>query len=669
LGALVAMCVAAVGATPAQAASHALFAAPTATGTADCSAAANACDIATAVTTANALPDTDTASIELAGGTYSLAAPTPTALVIAAPAPAITITAAAGADPVLDGTSTTRPLQVGAGTTVTIDGVDFAHGLTIGLGGAILDDGTLTVKNATFTDNRGGNGGAISNTAGGTLAVENATFSANTTTAVGGGAIIAFGTTTVTRSALLGNTAPINGGAINAQPSSTVTVSRSTFSGNTSGGLGGAMSNLGTTIVQGSTIVGNQSTGGSAIATGNNNATFAANIIGPQTGDACNPSGTAITDAGYNLDVDGTCVSDTTPGPGSHNGTTADGASTYGDVLQAYLADAPANNGGPTQTFSLLNTPSPATELANPAFDVVPADFELPAAIDGTKVACATGDQRGVVPVAGARCAIGSYLLQATTTTLTATKAVAGQSVTITATVVPAPDGGTVAFNDGAGHPATNACAARPVVNGKATCTVTYPAVASYSVTATYTGDGAQNNFVGSAGGPLAVHVTPAPLTLSGVSITPRCLSSTSHSLRLSYTLSRAARVTFTLQQRTSGGLKTPRRCPSPLPKGTNNATYTSGTATNVNGAGGSGYVTVSQTGAVTRRAGAARRKVPLAKTIASARGTHRISLLRTLRAANDLAPGRYRVVVQAAAADGPKSKIATVWFWVLRPR
>ena len=87
-------------------------------------------------------------------------------------------------------------------------------------------------------------------------------------------------------------------------------------------------------------------------------------------------------------------------------------------MLDAYLADGLANNGGPTKTIALLNSPNPSTTLANPAFDVVPASFNLPVAVDGVSAACSLSDQRGVVPAAGANCAIGAYLLQATKTEL-----------------------------------------------------------------------------------------------------------------------------------------------------------------------------------------------------------------------------------------------------------
>jgi hypothetical protein len=487
-------------ATSAQAATVSFYAAPAVAGTGDCSAPANACTIDIAVTNANAAAVTDSVQIKLARGNYLLSAPTPTALPVTFAGPSLSFEALNGT-PTISGTKTVRPLSVSAASNVTVDGLQFEFGLSTGNGGAIDSAGALTVKNSTFSSNTAGNGGAISSTAGSTLNIQNSTFSHNSTTGVGGGAIIAFGITTITRSALINNTVTINGGGLNVQPGGVVTLSNSTIAGNTSAGLGGGMSNLGTLKVQSSTIADNTASGGAAMATGNANVTFAATIVAAQSSPgACNPANLNLTDGGYNLDSDGTCISPTAPAAGSHNGTTAYGSSAYGGVLNAYLGGL-ASNGGQTKTIALLNSPNPSTALANPAFDVVPPSFALPAPIAGVSAACSLADQRGVVPAAGGNCDIGAYLLQPTKTALTASAAKIGQdvSVTYTATVTPAADKGTVSFNDGAGNPATTGCPAQLLSNGTATCTVSYPKIGTYSVIATYSGDGALNNSHASA--------------------------------------------------------------------------------------------------------------------------------------------------------------------------
>ena len=153
--------------------------------------------------------------------------------------------------------------------------------------------------------------------------------------------------------------------------------------------------------------------------------TFAADLIGPQSAaDACNPANTAIVDAGTTSTRRDVHLGGHAGRPGATAGPTAYGSSTYAAVLDAYLADALADNGGPSSTFALLNRPSPATTLANPAFAAVPPSFALPVAVGGVSTACSLPDQRGVVPVAGASCAIGAYLLQETKTAVSAPAAV-----------------------------------------------------------------------------------------------------------------------------------------------------------------------------------------------------------------------------------------------------
>ncbi|HTU15201.1 MAG TPA: right-handed parallel beta-helix repeat-containing protein [Solirubrobacterales bacterium] len=484
----------------ARAATVDLFAAPAATGAADCGTPADACGIVAAVTAANAASVADDVNIKLKNGNYQLSAPTPTALPVTFAGPSLTFEAMSGT-PTLNGRRTTRLLSVGNTSNVTVDGLEFVGGLTTGLGGAIENSGTLIVENSAFFGNTGSSGGAIHSTSGATLTVRDSTISNNTATSVGGGAIISYGTTTIERSALLDNEAPINGGSINVQPGGDVKISSSTFAGNSSSGLGGAMSNLGTLNVQASTIAGNSASDGSVIATGNPDVTFTSTILAEQaSGVACSPANSAFTDGGYNLDTDGTCISPSTPATGSHNGTTAYGTSTYGEVLNSYLADGPAYNGGPTKTIALLNEPDPAAAPADPAFDAIPSSFNLPVAVGGETAACKVPDQRGVVPATGAGCAIGAYLLQATKTAISSSAAEVGQnvSVTYTVTVSPEPDGGTVSFDDGAGNPATSECASRKLAGDTATCTVSYPNTGTYSVSAAYTGDGAGNNFAAS---------------------------------------------------------------------------------------------------------------------------------------------------------------------------
>lgn len=78
----------------------------------------------------------------------------------------------------------------------------------------------------------------------------------------------------------------------------------------------------------------------------------------------------------------------------------------------------------------------------------------------------------------------------ATSTALasSANPSIIGGQVTYTATVSPAPDGGTVAFTDG-GTTITGCGAVTVSSTGRATCQVTYTAVGTHPITAAYTGD------------------------------------------------------------------------------------------------------------------------------------------------------------------------------------
>ena len=94
----------------------------------------------------------------------------------------------------------------------------------------------------------------------------------------------------------------------------------------------------------------------------------------------------------------------------------------------------------------------------------------------------------------------------ATALTSSANPSGAGDLVAYTATIAPAPDGGTVAFTQGG--IAVNGCDAVAVNgDGSAICETTYVDVGSRDVTATYSGD---DNFVGSASAPLTQTVTAA---------------------------------------------------------------------------------------------------------------------------------------------------------------
>jgi len=199
-------------------------------------------------------------------------------------------------------------------------------------GGGISNFGTLTVSNSTISGNNAycpsepchnhGSGGGIFNV--GTLTVNNSTVSGNTAQDSGGG-IDSYAAATVTNSTITGNSSSFDGGGI-ANCAGPLLVNNSTVVGNSTPVLGGGIYHDdrfgGTTTIQNS-IVANSTSGGSC-------------------------SGTMISN-GYNLSSDDTC---SFSGPGDLNNTNA-------------MLGPLQNNGGPTQTMSLLSG-SPAIDAGNP---------------------------------------------------------------------------------------------------------------------------------------------------------------------------------------------------------------------------------------------------------------------------------------------------------------
>ena len=219
----------------------------------------------------------------------------------------------------IDGGLAVQLMQVNSGATLNLQFLTLTRGSVTGAsggsgdGGAIYNIGTVTVTNSTFsanhatggpggTDFPGGNGfgGAIANED--TLTVTNCTFSANLATGGGTGG--------TTGGAGLGGAIYSNG---------TVTVTNSTFSANQAngeaGGIaeGGGIYNGGTLSLEGTIFAG--STGG-------------------------NCADLPVTDAGYNLSDDGSCIFSAT--------------SSHKNVMNLNLAGL-AENGGPDRNYRVAH--------------------------------------------------------------------------------------------------------------------------------------------------------------------------------------------------------------------------------------------------------------------------------------------------------------------------
>jgi hypothetical protein len=266
---------------------------------------------------------------------------------------------------IVDGGGGVQVFLVNSGVTASLSTLTIQHGNEVPfLGGGIENDGTLTVTNSTVAGN-------------------SALF--------GGGGIENTGTLTVINSTITGNNTDFGSGAgINNGTNKTLTVTNSTISGNTApGGNGGGIESNGTLTVTNSTIAGNSAqNGGDGIALFmQGTATLTNTIVANLPGGDLTSGAPAFTGSNNVIDDAGSA------------GGFADGAS--GNIVghPAGLAAALANNGGPTQTLSLL-AGSPAIAHGDPA---VCASTTAPA---GAPVA--GKDQRGVARPAGV-CAIGAY--------------------------------------------------------------------------------------------------------------------------------------------------------------------------------------------------------------------------------------------------------------------
>lgn len=283
-----------------------------------------------------------------------------------------------------------------------------SNGVPGGFGGGIANRGTLIMEasvvsgNTTGRGSTGGFGGGIANY--GTASLTDSTVSGNRTgrgdgtsqgTGFGGygGGIFSEGTLTLQATTVSGNTTGdgdytggIGGGILNR---GTATLTNSTISDNTTGnggvgagGDGGGVFNNGTLTLVASTLRSNEvGTGGSptfggGVANGSGGTlTLTNTIITNSSGGDCSNDGGSITDNGYNLVQDGSCISAST--------------SLSGDPKLLPLAD----NGGPTQTHTFLP--------GSPAVD------QIPAGVNGCGTTI-TGDQRGVPRPQNSRCEIGA---------------------------------------------------------------------------------------------------------------------------------------------------------------------------------------------------------------------------------------------------------------------
>jgi CSLREA domain-containing protein len=275
--------------------------------------------------------------------------------------------------------------------TLTITNCRFTNNVvTAGGGGGIgtYHDTATIITHSTFSGNIANVGGGIDNA--GNLAISDSAISGNTARNWGGG-ISNWNQMVVQNSTISGNSAFDYGGAIYANNdyySGELNIVNSTISGNDAGVYGGGIyaahsagpTNLGIVFC---TISDNAAPTGGGIYNSGETSLLSSIIANSPSGSDCQVNVGSITDAGHNLDSDGSCGLD--PASGSLPNT---------DPLLGPLQD----NGGPTLTHALLP--------GSPAIDA------------GDNDQCPTIDQRGIPrPVDGDEdgvpiCDIGSFEYQ-----------------------------------------------------------------------------------------------------------------------------------------------------------------------------------------------------------------------------------------------------------------
>jgi hypothetical protein len=400
-----------------------LYAAPSALGAGDCSDAANACTIWTALNGATVSGDT----IDLAGGTYDLW----DTLEVSLPG-SLSFQAETGGTPVLDGQGLVQVMNIAAGSSVALMGVTVENGHSSSGGGGIYNGGSVLVQGSTITGN---------------------TDATSASSAAGGGLANA-GQATVVNSTFSGNTESNNswGGAISNQTGSTLNVIGSTFSGNdAAGGCGcgaaGAIANFGTATFVGSTFWDNVTNGGDGGAIETQGAltvignTFAG---GNRTNNLASGGGDIFDQSGATVDSAGNIFADTSSDPcyiqagstwdddgydAAGSGTQCLGAAT--DVTDAALPGdlgTLAANGGGTETV--------LPNAAAPEVGAVPDPTGL--VVDGSPVTlCPVTDQAGALSN-DEDCSIGSLFVPSapgTPTGLGAAALTSGVSLSWTAPV------------------------------------------------------------------------------------------------------------------------------------------------------------------------------------------------------------------------------------------
>jgi hypothetical protein len=167
---------------------------------------------------------------------------------------------------------------------------------------------------------------------------------------------------------------------------------------------------------------------------------------------------------------------------------------------------------------------------------------------------------------------------------------------------------------------------------------------------------------------------TRSGLSLTKVSADRYCIGTgtgAGKDITVRYTLSDAAKVTFTVQRRTAPAARARTVCPTRKPGGPGATPVTFGDlgSFSADNPSGESFATVDSTGKVAPKSrstgGTAAPRNPLTRTVKAKKGKQRFSIRQAL-SGQALAPGWYRVLIQGLRADGSRSQAVAVKFWVL---
>ncbi len=300
---------------------------------------------------------------------------------------------------IVDANHIDRVLRITAGRSTTIQRVVIRNGTTTGnpnfAGGGIYNSGSLALIESVVEGNVGNYGGGVVNTSTGTLKVTTTTIRSNLASGIGGGFYLE-GPATIRDSTLHSNTANLSGGGIGvSEHGNQLSVVDSTISYNVTNGNGGGISNLSTTFLYNTSVIGNDADhdqdekGGSGGGVFNQpgsrlvivNALIADNTLGNVP--VYNDCAGVLEAHGWNLLYD-------------NAGCTIPNAAAWGFILPNTIGIL-QDNGGPTWTHALL--------AGSRAIDTT--DNSL-GCIDEA-AAFLLADQRGASRIVGPRCDVGAF--------------------------------------------------------------------------------------------------------------------------------------------------------------------------------------------------------------------------------------------------------------------